>query len=215
MELTPKNIFKGKNSDGSTFRVEEWDYFTLANLEMIGWICTLIAIALVGAFISPILMILCLFNFTGRAKLLHLIGIIISAYFLYDCYSGWLGLAILRIFLEDTTLNIIVAINCAALLCHTVILFFGIIIYNEAAKLKNAFLLPILVVLVIGFIGLSYGFSITKKHKNWATKNSRSDEEPKVETRSFEQIEKDSQREYEEQLIKEGRNPEDMKRWEN
>ena len=215
MELTPKNIFKGKNSDGSAFRVEEWDYSTLANLELIGWICTLIVIVLVGACISPILVILSLFNFTGRAKLLHLIGIIISAYFLFDSYNGWLGLAVLRVFLEDSTLNLLVAINCAAVLLHAVFLLFGIIIYNESEKYKSKFILPIIITLVVGFIGLSYGFNITKKHKDWAGKNMKSDEEPKVETRTFEQIEKDSQLEYEEQLRKEGRNPEDMKRWEN
>jgi hypothetical protein len=124
INFTPRNIFKGKNSNGTSFTVEEWDFGTIANFE-IAHLLVMIALGFaIGSVISPILLAISLIFFKGRAALLHIIGVIFSGYFLIDCYNDWIGIMVVYLFCDEPELIFIVALNFASLLTHASLVFF-------------------------------------------------------------------------------------------
>lgn len=130
MNITPKNIYKGRNSDGSTFRVEEWDFATLANLELGGLFIAIIFCMALVSIISPIFAILSIITFSGRFNLMYVLGILFGTYFLYDCSNGWLGVLCLTFFATEPTINIIFRLNIVSIVLCSIFLVFGRTIAN-------------------------------------------------------------------------------------
>lgn len=137
MNITPRSIFKTKGADGSITTTQEWDFATASNLEVTGMLGILVVCLLLCSIASPILLIFCIYNFTGRIIVPHILGLIIGAYFLYDCYSGWLGLSVLNLCFEESTINLLVAINVIAVLTHAIFLLFGWEIFKIAEASKT------------------------------------------------------------------------------
>lgn len=141
MNFTPKNVFEGENSDGTTFTMAEWDFNTLANLQIGSLFLMLIAGSLLSTIISPILLIMCVLTITGRVKVINIMGIVIGIYFLIDYKNDWLCFGILKMFLEPSQLKIVFAMNVASLGTHILFLVFGKIIAKSIVSeegIKNA-----------------------------------------------------------------------------
>lgn len=174
MQLTPKNVFKTHNPDGTTTTTEEWDFSTIAGLEIAQGIAILIATIVIGSVIAPILLLVCLNNFNVNRKIPHIVGAISACYFLIDCYFGWVGLVLLSFGLSESDLNLLIALNVASGLTHIILLFFGGLIYDYAVKIEDVtkqyvrIYMVILVVLVFGFF---ISFGITKNHTGWLERN--------------------------------------------
>ena len=101
MKLSPNHIFKGTNSDGTTFEVEEWDFATIAGLQAITFFGMLIAGCAFAAIASPILLILSIPVFgTNHGKILNLVAIIVSLLFLNSCSSDGLMVSALNLFCD-------------------------------------------------------------------------------------------------------------------
>lgn len=167
MNITPRNILKGTNSNGTSFRAEEWDFNTLAQIELTGLIGIILISIVLSSFISAIFLIFCAVKFNSTGNLLNVIGILVSTYFLVDCSHGWVTLWALWCCFDESTINTLIGLNVACILAHVVLLFFGGII-NQTINGSKPILIVILgIVMAIGFaIGIS-----THSDKGWVIKN--------------------------------------------
>ncbi len=122
MRFLPKNVFKGTNSDGSTFTANEWDYNTLANIQGASFLVILIISLLLCSVLSPILLIICIVMYNGKINALSLIGALIGLYFLIDCYNDWLAIMALGLFCDANDIKLLIAFNVASLITHIVMM---------------------------------------------------------------------------------------------
>lgn len=197
---SPKNVFIGENADGSTFKIIEWDYSTFAAYDIIHKILILAFFALMSSVISPVLLIMSLARFTGKAKLSHILGILISGIFLFDAYKGWLGITTLNLFLSESFINILVSANIIAIIGHLVILFFG----GEIYKLIGSFSIYLMLIWITVF-GVIVSYGITSTHVGWVEKNigeTSTIEQPVI--KSGAQINSDANKRYIQELKAEG-----------
>jgi hypothetical protein len=170
MNITPKNIYKGRNSDGSTFRMEEWDFATLSNMELGGFAIAFVTCMALISIISPLLTILAVLAFSGRFNLMNVLAILFGGYFLYDCSHGWLGIVCLNLFASEATINLFVKLNIASIVISSVLLIFGGVIGSMMANSRNAFLFYLFIaVLFVGSFML--GGSVIPKDKGWVKRN--------------------------------------------
>jgi len=125
MNILPRNIYKGRNSDGSSFRVEEWDYETLIGLELPGQIFVFILCLIIIPFVAPLFTILAILSFSGRFNLLYIPSLIFGGYFLYDCSIGYFSVLSLSFFIDEAIINLFVKANIIAVIVTLVLLLFG------------------------------------------------------------------------------------------
>ncbi len=179
MSFIPKNIFIGRNSDGSTFRAEQWDYSTLANMEFGLFIIKLVLALLLASVASPILLVLSVLAINEGGKLFNLLGVIFGTYFLFDCSNGWLSLIVCNIFYEESSINILVALNVASLTLNSLFLFFG----NAIVKLISEkyqtegyrWVCLIGFIVVVGFTITQVSLGSVKHKKGWVDANCKSE----------------------------------------
>ena len=174
IDLAPKSVFYTKNADGTTTRTEEWDFSTIAGFEIAKTFVILIASLIIGSVVSPILLLISVIAFTGRGKILHIIGILVSCYFFWDVANGWLCTVTLSFFLDESGINTMIAINAGAALAHLVLLIgldyihsFATVTKDETSQYLRFFGLLIVVILIGGFISKG----ITAKHVGWLEQN--------------------------------------------
>lgn len=186
MNIFPKNVFRGQNSDGSTFTMAEWDFSTLAQLQGLSFLITLIVSFLAAAVASPILLLVCLFTLNGQLRMINIVGILISAYFLIDAYNSWLGMSILGLFCDKAGITFMVALNVASLITH--IAFFVLngvthrwLTSDENKRLERIPVYLFTVAMIFGvsfiFIGKSSAPTIAKERfeliKTWEEKDTK------------------------------------------
>ena len=221
----PKNVFKGTNSDGSRFTAREYDFETFANLEVGSFIVMLLGGVCLSAFVSPIMFLVTVFTFNGRVTVLQILNVLVSGYFLLDCYNGWIFLNLISIAFSDSTLTILVNINVAIIFVNLAFIFFGRYIYNlisygsdEDENEGKTWLFFMVIVVALFMFGYSRGKNITKHNTDWVNKNLEIGDYKKVEIspdayKTDEQIEQEAKKDYEDQLRSEGRDPKDMEYW--
>lgn len=134
MNITPKSIIKGRNSDGTTFRLEEWDFATLSNLEFLHMAILFIVGLALCPLIAPLLTILSIFRFNGRVKISNIIAIIFGGYFLYDASHGWLMLTAVSFFASESTINILLRLNFASVITSIILLLFSGLFYKYISE---------------------------------------------------------------------------------
>jgi hypothetical protein len=125
MNITPKNILRGRNSDGSTFTIEEWDFATLANLQFASLFVMLIFLMAIASIASPILAVLAIISFSGKFNLMNLLSIIFGVYFIYDCSQGWMSVLALSLFAKESVINFILQLNIVSIIISSFLLIFG------------------------------------------------------------------------------------------
>ena len=205
----PKSVFYTKNADGTTTRTEQWDFRDIANINII--LCILAGVVFLAAtsIVAPILIIALIFVFNGQGKVLNILGIIASCYFLIDATHGWLGVLTLNLLFSVATINYLFAINGACILINVIFLLFGGEIYKylmtltNEIKQKNTLLLIIGVLFVTGFL-ITFGVTSNKTDLVYKTKVS-----------STEQSLTPVQREDQEKQQEEQHNKDIKERWGN
>ena len=161
MKFSPNSIFKGKNSDGTTFTAEEWDFEVIANIEVTMFFVSVLFAAAFAAIASPILLILSIPVFgTNHGKILNIIGIAVASLFLYSCSGdGGILISALWFFCDPPMIKFWIAIAIASLITHTTLLLFGYKIIRIFVN-DNNWLVPLIgICCVIMFIGFIYGKS--------------------------------------------------------
>ena len=158
-----------------------------------------------------------IYGFDGRKYVLHIVGALISTYFLVDYYNAWIAFDIVSIFCENSTMNFLVIINSMALAGHLAFFLFGWTIQskygNDMTELVRRVILLICISCFIGYLG---GLYATNKNKDWVEYNKHKDDpKNKYEGMTSQQIKDALNKEYEDQLRSEGRDPEQMKRYSN
>ncbi len=174
MNFGPKNIFKGTQSDGKSMRIEEWNYSTLAGSDLIDIFGKIIVGIFVGCITSPILAFKSIIGFDGNLKVINIIGIILSTFFLYECYSGGIILTAINIFLSEGPINFLVCINVIALIIHILLLFSDIIHYVISKLFKTEDdRIQCFVILLVMVCVLSYRLSSgnLKEAEGWVKHN--------------------------------------------
>jgi hypothetical protein len=121
----PKSVFKGTNSNGTSFVAREYDFETFALFEVGGFISGLLVGGLFCAVASPIILVMLMLNFTGRFNFVYLLVIAFSSYFIYDCANAWLFSAFLNIFIGAEGLVFLTCINIACIVVIVVLTLFG------------------------------------------------------------------------------------------
>jgi hypothetical protein len=172
MQITPKNVFRGTNSDGTKFSAEEYDFTTFAQLEAAHVIVMLIAGLLFSSIASLIILVVALHAFTGRVIVPHVLGIVFAAYFLIDAYNGWLTLTVLSMFVSESTINFLIALNAGALVTHLVLAIFGwnIALFlrkKETTQDKLVSFIGIVAAVLIGTFIITSRIVGSDKNKGW------------------------------------------------
>jgi hypothetical protein len=173
MNFLPKNTFVGTNSDGSSYRVHEWNYFDLLRIDLMGGMFLLILSIIFGAVISPIMIIMCILSYNGVFKIGYILCIIISSMFLYDCYSGWLATITLSFFFSESIMNFLVMLNIASIALSVFFTLFGrtffkfLLSKNNVGAGQGFFL----IIGLIMFFSYLYSYSITDKNPGWLNRN--------------------------------------------
>ena len=202
MNVTPKSVFKGTNSNGSKFRMEEWDFNTLAQIELVSFVCLMLTVLLLSAFLPILLLILTIIYFNGRFAIANIVGLIGSIYFLYDCSHGWLTLITLTFVFEEPTIALLYGLNIGACIGHILIILFGGIIFKSVNENKTMFGIIISFAFIIGlFINTN---NSTSHNKGWVHNNIHPKEIPVVDNRTYEQIDADNEKEYEASRVANG-----------
>lgn len=175
MKFLPKNTFVGKNSDGSEFRIQEWDYQTLLTFDIMQFLFMMVLAIFFGTILGPITVMLTILAFDGRLRVGHFIAIIASSIFLYDCYCGWIGTIILYLFLDESQMNYLVILNVTCIVIMMFLTLFGGILHKHISNkcgdgihAKQTFILFVIGISLIGFI---IGKNITNKNIGWLGKN--------------------------------------------
>jgi hypothetical protein len=196
----PKNVFKGRNSDGSTFRMEEWDFKDLATLELIPTIFMCLFACAAASLAAPVLTTLLLLFVGINGRFRYLFTAALSAYVLYDFAHGWLSLLGTSFFFSDKHVSYIMYANMIALTLSLFMFLFhhwlnGFVFesvsgYSDAdyyklptasreihdAKIQKQMEKVLYMVLIIGAITLFAGILINEANEGWVEKNTRSSE---------------------------------------
>ena len=173
--LVPNKFFKGRNSDGSKFTMEEWDYGDIATLDAISFVFYLCIGCVASSFLPIILTAMAIYNYNGRAKVFYVLTAVISAYFIYDANHGWLVTMFLTWFFEESTINILVSLITTCLVLNLVFLFIGRLIYGIIESMSDVVNTrwSIFMGLVLLISVLTY--NVTKNHykhqKGWVERN--------------------------------------------
>lgn len=207
----PKNVFKGTNADGSKFTAREYDFETIAHLEVGSFILMLFGGAVLGVFLAPLLFVLSVLSFDGYSKIKFWVTAIISAYVLFDLSHGWLMLRLLDFVFSEPSLNTLFAVNTGVLIASVGFILIGRVLRES---LGNFY---IVAVLVIFFIGFRIGKTTVSTDTGWVRQELKLDEKPgdndyeKYRNMTDQQIEDEAQKDYEDQLRSEGKDPADYR----
>lgn len=219
----PKNVFKWKNADGSTTTAREYDFETFATLEAGHFFVMLLGSAVFGVFLSPILLLISLFTFNGGFNVRFLLTGLISAYVLLDTHNGWLMLRMLDFVFEESSLNTLIAVNSGVLAVSIILFFFGGLIHTMVTEMSENVTGRWLWFFGICLLLFMFGFYRGKANDNdtgWVSKkleveNSEKqkiqDDYEKYQHMTDQQIEEEAQKDYEDQLRSEGKDPADYR----
>jgi len=173
--LVPNKFFKGHNSDGSKFTMEEWDYGDIATLDAMSFVFWMAVGCLASAFVPLILTAMAIYHYNGRAKVFYFFTALVSAYFIYDANHGWLVTMILTWFFEESSINTLISLTTTCLVLNLVFLFIGRGIYATIEAISGVVSTRWAMFLgVVAFISL-ITFNVTKSHykhqKGWVERN--------------------------------------------
>lgn len=173
MNFLPKNVLVGRRKDGSRFTVEEYDYETYSNIQLVNGIAYLLAFGLIAMIASPILLLIFLLQYSGRFHFGFIICVILSGYFVYDCYKGWLLSAFLNIFMEGPVFSFFVKLNLACIGISIYYMILGkitfLMIIESTQNVVNRYLLLFGFTFLIGYI--IFGFSERYITDDWVNQN--------------------------------------------
>ena len=214
----PKNVFKGTNADGSRFTAREYDFETFANLEVGSAILLLFGGVFIGVFLAPIFFILSVLSFDGYSKIKFWIVMLISGYVLFDFSHGWLMLRILDFMFDESSLNVLLAINTGVFVSCIVFILLGSLLYRWIIDTNNSvssrwlfYIVAVCVVFLIGYnLGKTDKIGWVRQELALPTSPGQDDYE-KYSNMTEQQIEAEAQQRYENQLRKEGKDPADYR----
>jgi hypothetical protein len=173
MNLTPKSVFTGKGSNGEKITMFEWDFNTWAGFEFLSHLSYLVIGLLLSAISSPLLLILCIANYNGRAKVLYVVGMIISAFFIYDCNHGWLVTQVINFFFDEGGVTFLYGVNIASFILFGIFLVIGIRLHNFIEDLTSSvearWVIFICLVLIIAVAIVVT--TASNKNKGWVKMN--------------------------------------------
>jgi hypothetical protein len=159
MKFTPSNTFVGRNPDGSSFRVQEWDYFDLVGVDLIGAVFIFIVSIFVGAFIGPLLVLFTILKFDGRVRIGHFLAICVCSLVLYDFNNAWLGTCVFYLFMNENQIDYLVILNVISLVLITFLTIFGKLLHviisligGSVKACKAIFTIILLIVIAISYI---------------------------------------------------------------
>lgn len=214
----PKNVFKGTNADGSRFTAREYDFETFATLEVGSAIAMLFGGVFIGVFLAPIFFILSVLSFDGFSKIKFWVVMLMSGYVLFDLSHGWLMLRVLDFMFEESSLNILFAINTAVFISCIVFILLGRLLYRWIVETNNSVSSRWVFYIVAVCVMFLIGYNIGKTDKvGWVEqklelpKSPGEDDYEKYSNMTDQQIEDEAQKDYEDQLRSEGKDPADYR----
>jgi len=156
--FSPKEILKTKDKDGNTITTEVYTLEAYSNGRILVYIGIAVGACLAAPIASSILLIFyCIDrNVDPQPLPFNLCGFLISLYFLFDFYHGWLVSAIVSAFSSPTEMKDSVYVNAALMIVHFICLAYGNGIYEavDRSKTKLFAILSVSTVLLF-FIAMS------------------------------------------------------------
>ncbi len=206
LNITPKNVFKGTNSDGTKFTINEWDFGTLANLNIASLFVTFIGCVFLCSIAPFIFFIICVFTINGRPQILNILGILFSAYFLIDCYKGWIGTLTLNIVCDESQMKFMIGLNVACLITHLIFLFLTKTLYEYSVGEKLIYFLILMCIFVFSYqlvgkplapkLGERVLFMYHSKYHSMEERDEKEAEIKKYENMTDEQIKTEAEDKY-------------------
>ena len=130
----PKNVFRGNDSNGTSYNIVEWDFATIATMDMFSTIFTLIVGFAMASIIAPIVLFLLLFNVGANARWLYIIPAVLSSYVIWDFTHRWLSTIATSFFANDKYMGYILTANVITLIISVVFILFSSLLNNFIYK---------------------------------------------------------------------------------
>jgi hypothetical protein len=144
MNIFPEKVIRSTNtSTGIDSSVYSFDGYN--NLQFINIGVVLISLLLVSPFASVILLCLTSFVINKKPIILPLIGMVISAYIIYDLSTKGFFSCMMNIIIDYHNKIKVVYLNGAVFLANIIVIFFSDFIYR--ARMKS--LIIVLIILAI------------------------------------------------------------------
>jgi len=130
----PKNVFRGSDSNGTSYNIVEWDFATIATMDMFSMLFTLIVGFAMASIIAPIVLFLLLFNVGANARWLYIIPAVLSSYVIWDFTHRWLSTIATSFFANDKYMGYILTANVITLIISVVFILFSSLLNNFIYK---------------------------------------------------------------------------------
>lgn len=197
MDFRPEKLYLGEHANGKPLRIEEWSFDTRAGVELMGSLVNLFTVILFAQIISPFILVFIILGYNGRFSIYNLIGLIVGSYFLIDAYNGWIITTILKIFLSEGVMNVLIYLNAIAVILHAFILVFGPLMHTLLVKNVNNEKVSINIFLMtlalIGVFTWMQTNEIIKVNPGWVERNVKAcfernaDPEPEYQKSTFQE----------------------------
>jgi hypothetical protein len=136
--IFPEKIIRTTGSDGSNFTSRIYSFENWGNLSLIGLGYFFAVLAVIAPFASLVLLLFytlsidripsyCSHNFFGG---------IFSLYLLFDIHKGWLLSVLIDIFTEPEEFKQVIYLQIGLLILHTLLFFFGNLVYTLCLRSK-------------------------------------------------------------------------------
>jgi hypothetical protein len=155
--IFPEKIIRTTGADGSKFTSQVYSFENWGNLSLISLFYFLGVLSVVAPFASAILLLFYVFSIDRIPSYCshNFFGGLISLYLLIDIHKGWLFSVLIDIFTDPIEFKKVIYLQLGLLILHTILFFFGNVIYTFC--FRNKFIS----FLVIAFmLYLTYNFSI-------------------------------------------------------
>jgi hypothetical protein len=138
--IFPEKVVRTRGTGDGGFFSEVYSLESWANLGLLGACIALFFLTAISPLISSFLALLFCIDIDQDEKpiQLNLIGILLSAYLLFDIYKGWVMSFLFNFIFNAEEVQNIIHINCASIFTNVLLLIFPNFVYYMA--FNNRFL---------------------------------------------------------------------------
>lgn len=156
LNILPEKIVRTTDGEGKTIMSEIYSIDAWGDLGFIGILFVIGVIAMGFPVFSGLILLFYCLGINGKSDGLNVIGVLVSAYVLFDLHKKWFVSQLMTLFYDIKETEQVVYINAAMFLTHLVMLFFGNTFFNLTGKSKFISFLFILVVSLSSYYLAAY-----------------------------------------------------------
>ena len=151
LNILPEKIVRTTDSEGKSFFSEIYSIDAWGDIGFIGLIFILFIFAIFAPVFAALVLLFYCLGINGKAEGLNVIGVLTSAYVLFDLRKDWFISQLMTLFYDLKETQYVIYINAAMFLTHLIMLFIGNSFYNLTGRNKFISFVMILVVSLLSY----------------------------------------------------------------